>query len=101
MNPTTPGRATAYKAINCLGAVVSLSDLEDTPQVVVEYSYDPQTGRVLRGSDAGQDVDILELLTRRALRHSYSHILTDTFTRRPWWNWWRPVAVRRIVGTNP
>ena len=59
-----PDRAAAYKAINCLGAVVSLSDVIESEGIVIEYPFDTKTRRVLRGPHCGQDVDILELLTR-------------------------------------
>ena len=90
-------RTSAYKAINCLGAVVSLTDLEEERDVVIEYAFDPSTRRVLTGAERGQDVDILELLTRRALRYSCKHIAAKEVRIRPWWRLWRPVTVLRLT----
>ena len=90
-------RITAYKAINSLGAVISLTDLAEARDVVIEYPFDPATRRVVAGPERGRDVDILELLTRRALKYSCKHIETTTLTIRPWWRLWRPTAVLRLT----
>lgn len=87
-------RQRAYAAINALGAIVSLDDLEEEPAIIharILLPYHPRTFKVLAGPWYGLKLrDAKQMAMREAMAADlFQHVSCDQVTLRPWWRLWQ------------
>lgn len=87
-------RQRAYEAINSLGAVVSLNDVDDLTYSIharILLPYHPRTFRVLAGPWYGLRLrDAKQMAMREAMAADlFEHVSCGQVMLRPWWRLWQ------------
>lgn len=87
-------RQRAYAAINALGAIVSLADVDDQSEIIharILLPYHPRTLKVLAGPWYGLRLrDAKQMAQREAMAADvFAHISCTQVTLRPWWRLWQ------------
>lgn len=87
-------RQRAAQTISSLGAVVSLSDLEEQAEVLIPYD---ESGKVLRGLYRGLGWDVAEQMEVDHLLRRHRYVRRSVVTLRPWWRWWLNTRAVRLL----
>ncbi|GGI75098.1 hypothetical protein [Deinococcus wulumuqiensis] len=91
---TRNDRRKAAQTISSLGAVVSLSELEERAEVLLPFGDD---GKVLRGMYRGMGVRAAEEMEVGHLLRRHTYVRRSVVTLRPWWRWWLNTRAVRLL----